>query len=147
MSPVASIIDGDTIILDDGQRVRYLGIDTPEAGEPFYLEAKSLNITLLAGRAIRLESDVTNLDIYGRLLRYVYADNIFVNAELVKKGFALIYAKDTFADSRYFNVLKEAVDEAASKKLGIWSLNNQHPKLVKSASDYYYVPAITKNNK
>jgi hypothetical protein len=65
----------------------------------------------------------------------------------VKKGFALIYAKDTFADSRYFNVLKVAIDEAASKKLGIWSLNNQHPKLLKSASDYYYVPAIIKNNK
>lgn len=93
---VVRVIDGDTIVVRiDGKEatVRYIGIDTPEPyrdGEPacFSLEASQKNKELVAGKTVRLESDQGNTDRYDRLLRYVYVDETFVNAELVKEGYA-----------------------------------------------------------
>ena len=88
---VTRVIDGDTIIIDGGYRVRYIGIDTPEVYpvvEAFGIEAWQANRRLVEGREVRLQSDVSETDKYGRLLRYVYVDNTFVNAELVKQGLA-----------------------------------------------------------
>ena len=60
-TPVADVIDGDTIRLTDRTLVRYLGIDTPEIGEPYYQEARQFNIKALSGKSITLEADVTNM--------------------------------------------------------------------------------------
>lgn len=91
---VARVIDGDTIKLINGERVRYIGIDTPELHHPKkpveYMaeEAKEFNEKLVGGEVVRLEFDVERRDKYGRLLAYVYAGDTFVNARLLEEGYA-----------------------------------------------------------
>ena len=136
------VIDGDTIEVQNGEYVRYLGIDTPERDEPLFDKATDLNRSLLMGRAIVYESDVTDKDRYGRLLRYVFAGDVFVNLELVRRGLALAYAKDRFPDNKYYSLFVAACDEAYAEKLGIWSLSFPHPKMEEKKNDYY----IPQNN-
>ncbi len=94
---VARVIDGDTIELEGGDRVRYIGMDTPETVDPrkpvqcFGEEASTRNKELVEGKRVRLEKDVSEKDKYGRLLRYVYIGNQFVNLILVQEGFAHAY--------------------------------------------------------
>jgi len=88
---VTRVIDGDTIEIEGGYRVRYIGIDTPERGEPYYIEASKANRNLVEGQKVRLEKDVEDKDKYGRLLRYVWVNNTMVNAELVRLGYAYSY--------------------------------------------------------
>jgi len=124
---VTRVIDGDTIevsIAGAVHKVRYIGIDTPELDDTraklyaLAQEATRCNRKLLEGKAIRLEKDVSETDRYGRLLRYVYADDIFVNAELVKQGLA--WAKAYEPDTKYQDILEEAEVEARRNKIGIW---------------------------
>ena len=85
------VIDGDTIDvrLDRGTvRVRYIGVDTPERGEPCYAEATNYNRSLVQGKTLTLVRDTSDYGPYGRLLRYVYADGVFVNLALVQAGYA-----------------------------------------------------------
>src|SRR4030042_548838 len=96
---VIQVVDGDTIIITGGYHVRYIGIDAPEKGETYYLEATQLNKELIEGESIRLEKDISEKDKYGRLLRYVYVDDTFVNAEIVRLGYA--YAKAYPPDIKY----------------------------------------------
>lgn len=97
---VIGIIDGDTIEVEiDGQtyRVRYIGIDTPERNEPCGDESTYANTLLVSGKSVVLRRDVSEADRYGRLLRYVYVNNVFVNAALVGNGWAesVHYPPDT----------------------------------------------------
>jgi micrococcal nuclease len=95
---VLRVVDGDTIKvrLDGGrtERVRYIGIDTPESVKPntpvqcFAKKASHFNTSLVSGRAVTLRTDAEERDRYGRLLAYVYAGGRFVNRELVARGFA-----------------------------------------------------------
>ena len=91
---VARVVDGDTIEIEGGQTVRYIGIDTPETVHPqktvecFGREASNRNKELVEGKFVQLEKNVSETDKYGRVLRYVYADGVFVNEPLVKEGFA-----------------------------------------------------------
>lgn len=85
---VTAVIDGDTIEIEGGERVRYIGIDTPEIDECYGPEATKANKELVEGKEIILIRDVENRDKYDRLLRYVVADGRFVNAELVRLGYA-----------------------------------------------------------
>ena len=95
---VVRVVDGDTIRvrLDGGQteRVRYIGIDTPESVKPgtpvqcFAKKASHFNASLVSGRQVTLKTDAEERDRYGRLLAYVYADGRFVNRELVARGYA-----------------------------------------------------------
>ncbi len=71
---MAQVIDGDTIVIEGGHHVRYIGIDASERDEPLYREAKEANGALVKGKTVRLERDVSDRDRYGRLLRYVYED-------------------------------------------------------------------------
>jgi len=119
---VTEVIDGDTITIKGGFKVRYIGIDTPEIyprEEPLAQEAWQANRTLVEGKIVTLERDVSETDRHGRLLRYVYVDSIFVNAELVRLGLA--EAKAYPPDNKYQNLLEELEAEAKSKKLGIWA--------------------------
>lgn len=89
---VTTVIDGDTIEVNlEGliYRVRYIGIDTPEIGESCADEATEANRQLVEGKTVWLEKDISETDKYGRLLRYVYVDDIFINEELVRLGLAL----------------------------------------------------------
>ena len=115
---VVSVIDGDTVELQDGSRVRYLGIDTPETDEPYYAEATTKNRELVEGKVVYLQKGKRDRDEYDRLLRYVYIDGIFVNAELVAQGFATAYIFD--ADERYSQTLVRLEQYAKMKKRGLW---------------------------
>jgi micrococcal nuclease len=96
---VVRVVDGDTIVVSEGgrtERVRYIGVDTPESVKPgtpvqcFAKAASSANRRLVEGRRVRLVHDAEARDRYGRRLAYVYraSDGLFVNAELVRRGYA-----------------------------------------------------------
>jgi micrococcal nuclease len=128
---VVRVVDGDTIVVrlpgDREERVRYIGVDTPESVKPgtpvqcFAHAASAENERLVEGRRVRLVRDAEERDRYGRLLAYVYRlpDGLFVNAELVRGGFArplTIPPNVRFADR--FAVLAREAREAAR---GLWS--------------------------
>jgi micrococcal nuclease len=116
------IIDGDTIEVagDNGpERVRLLGIDTPEKGQFLFDEAKQRLEELIGGREILLEADQTDRDKYDRLLRYIYLNHTeLVNVMLVEEGLAsaLIYPDD----DRYAEELLKAEAAAREQGIGIW---------------------------
>ncbi len=121
---VERVVDGDTIIVTGGWRVRYIGMDTPEmcgpGGEPerYAREATRANEKLVGGKTVSLRKDKSETDRYGRLLRYVYAGGIFVNAELVKRGYA--YALSMSPDTRHAELFEELEGEARRKRRGMW---------------------------
>src|SRR5512132_2873827 len=97
--PVVRVVDGDTIHVRIGERVekvRYIGVNTPEVHhprkgeEPGGREAARVNDALVAHRRVRLELDVQSRDRYGRLLAYVWVGDVMVNAELVRQGYAQV---------------------------------------------------------
>lgn len=97
---VTYVIDGDTIDVNlngQTQRVRYIGMNTPERDEPCYEEAKAANALFVQGKTVTLVKDVSETDVYGRLLRYVYVGSLFVNQALVEQGYAeaVSYPPDT----------------------------------------------------
>ena len=116
---VTSVIDGDTVELADGRRVRYLGIDTPESGEYYAEEATARNKELVEGKTVELQRGKRDQDEYGRLLRYVYIDGVFVNAELIVQGYATAYIFDP--DDRYSQILVQLEQYAKMKNRGLWS--------------------------
>lgn len=128
---VKRVVDGDTIELTDGQKLRYIGIDTPETKDPrravgcFGKEAALKNKELVEGKEVRLEKDVSETDKYGRLLRYVWAQDLFVNEYLVKNGYA--HASTYPPDVKYQNVFKQAEVYARENNLGLWSTCPQSP--------------------
>lgn len=122
---VKRIIDGDTIELASGEKVRYIGVDTPEKVSPnvstqcFADEASRYNQSQVEGKNVRLTQDTSARDRYGRLLAYVYLeDGRFLNEELVKKGYAFssTYPPDTAKQK----VLDQAQESARSQSLGLW---------------------------
>lgn len=118
---VVRVIDGDTIEIAGGARVRYIGIDTPEVypDMEFYgKEASEKNRELVDGKMVTLERDVTNKDRYGRLLRYVHVDGLFVNAELVRLGYARSFHYPP--DTRHQELLSQLEEEAQEAGLGLW---------------------------
>lgn len=115
---VVRVIDGDTIELQDGRRVRYLGIDTPELGEDYGAEASARNMELVENKVVELQRGKRDKDEYGRLLRYVYVDGVFVNAELIAQGYARAYIFDP--DERYSQVLVQLEQYAKIRERGLW---------------------------
>ena len=119
---VEEVIDGDTIDVTLNGRsypVRYIGVDTPERGDPFYAEATQANRQLVAGQEVILVKDVSETDQYGRLLRYIYLpDGTFVNAELLRQGYAQIvtYPPDVAMQEQFQAIQSEA--RAAGR--GLW---------------------------
>lgn len=122
---VARVIDGDTIEIEGGERVRYIGIDAPETVDPekpvecFGREATDGNKKLVEGKMVRLEKDATDRDKYNRLLRYAYVGDTFVNLELVKLGFATAAAYPP--DTKYQKEFSSAEQEAKKSKSGLWT--------------------------
>jgi len=121
---VIRVIDGDTIEIEGGQKVRYIGIDTPELVDPrkpvqcFAMEASSKNKELIEGKTVEFEKDVSETDKYGRLLRYVYVDGVFVNDYLVREGFA--HASSYPPDIKYQEQFTRAEQEAQEFNRGLW---------------------------
>jgi micrococcal nuclease len=125
---VARVIDGDTIEVAGGERVRLIGVDTPETKDPnrpvgcFGKEASAFTASLLpAGTKVRLVGDAEQRDRYGRLLAYVYrrADGLFVNAELLRRGFGqLLTIPPNVAHTDEFAAIARQAREAAQ---GLWA--------------------------
>ena len=96
---VVRIVDGDTIhirLADRVEKVRYIGVNTPElhhprrGEEPGGRQARDVNRGLVEGQRVRLEVDVRSRDRYGRLLAYVWVGDTMVNAEMVRRGYAQV---------------------------------------------------------
>ena len=127
---VLRVVDGDTIrvrVEGHTERVRYIGVDTPESVKPgtpvqcFARRASAANAALVAGRSVRLVSDVEQRDRYGRLLAYVYRepDGAFVNAALVRDGFARpLTIAPNVAHAREFDGLAR---DARHARRGLWA--------------------------
>jgi micrococcal nuclease len=118
---VTEVIDGDTFKTKDGATVRLLGINTPEMTEPGGDVAKDILTLMVLNKSVRLERDATDKDDYGRLLRYVYQGNTFVNAEIVRKGYAeaRFYPPDTL----YKRYVEELEKMAVRNGRGLWSFS------------------------
>lgn len=97
---VERVIDGDTIVLNDSQHVRMLGINTPEKKEKYYSEAKQFT-SQLENKTIALRYGKEKKDLYNRTLAYVYVEEENFNKKLVEKGFANFYFPS--GKDRYFN--------------------------------------------
>ena len=122
---VARVVDGDTVVLASGERVRYIGIDTPETVHPnkqvecFGKEASAKNKELVEGREARLVRDISDADKYGRLLRYVYVGDILINDYLIRNGFA---NASSFPPDIAFQALFEDAERAAREnRSGLWA--------------------------
>jgi micrococcal nuclease len=121
---VSRVVDGDTIELTNGQKVRYIGIDTPETKDPrkdvecFGLEATVRNKQMVEGMDIQMEKDVSETDRYGRLLRYVYVNGVMVNDVLVREGYA--EASPYPPDVKYQDWLEKSEQEARDSNKGLW---------------------------
>jgi micrococcal nuclease len=122
---VSSVQDGDSITLENGQRVRYLEIDAPERGGPGKgedqaEEAHRLNRQLVLGKEIRLEYEVERQDRYQRLLAQVYLKNgLWVNGELINKGLAHVLFQAP--NGQHFEELLKRQREALKERRGIWN--------------------------
>jgi endonuclease YncB( thermonuclease family) len=127
------VADGDTIVLTDGERVRYAGINAPEVahdgepGEPLGDEARAFNQKLVLDRWLNLELAENSRDHYGRLLAYVFLeDGTFVNGELVQQGYAHLTRRQPRV--HYWERLLNLQRQALKKKKGIWSLPVTKPE-------------------
>ena len=119
---VARVIDGDTIVLDSGEHVRYIGVDTPEMRprpEPFAKVAAAANARLVEGKTVRLAFDVDRRDRYDRLLAYVYVGRTFVNLELVEQGIAR--AKAYPPNTAHQRDFEQAQARARTAERGMWN--------------------------
>ena len=121
---VSRVVDGDTIEIETGQKVRYIGIDTPETVDPrkpvqcFGKEAAAKNRELVEGKRVRLERDVSETDKYGRLLRYVYVGDLLVNEILVKEGYAF---SSTYPPGvKHQSLFQAAEKQAREANRGLW---------------------------
>lgn len=132
LAKVVRIIDGDTIEVDLGEgnikTVRYIGIDTPESVDPrqpvqcFSKEATAKNSELVGNGIVGLEKDVSETDRYGRLLRYVYMGDLFINQMLVAEGYA---RSSTYPpDVKHQSKLREAEQKARTSNKGLWGACN-----------------------
>ena len=132
---MAAVIDGDTLALVDGRRVRLLGLDAPEtrhpdmAGpQPFGEAARDRLSDLVLGRTVRLERDVTDRDHFGRTLRHVWLGRRLVAAELVSSGLA--HAQPIAPDLRHAGCLRAAESVARAGARGLWGLPRPTPNAV-----------------
>lgn len=119
------VVDGDTIILDGNERVRLIGVDTPETKHPnkpvqyFGKEAYEFTKRMVEGKKVRLEYDWQRKDKYGRTLAYVFLeDGTFLNAEIIKQGYGFAYTRYPF---KYLEEFRKYEKEAREKQRGLWA--------------------------
>lgn len=116
---VTKVIDGDTVEIESGEKVRLLGINAPEENEYYYQEAKERLTKLVEGKLVKLETSSEDKDRYGRLLRYIFVDDLHANLRLLKEGYATVYIINP--DEQYYLEFKKAEKEAKESKLGLWT--------------------------
>ncbi|MCC6812145.1 MAG: thermonuclease family protein [Deltaproteobacteria bacterium] len=130
---VKRAVDGDTLELEDGRKVRLLGVDAPELRHPkaqvetFGAAARDFTQKQVAGQTVRLEFESRTTDKYGRVLAYVYvaSTGFFLNSELVAQGYAHVESRWPF---RHLDEFRELERNARTKALGLWGpVSNDQP--------------------
>jgi micrococcal nuclease len=123
---VIRVIDGDTIVIANGQKVRLLGVDTPELHHPnkkvecFAQEAKLFTEAQILNKEVKLTSEGPKQDRYGRLLAWVWYGDDFkklLNAEIIKEGYGFSYRKYPTSKLEEFNELER---QAREQQKGLW---------------------------
>ncbi len=121
---VKRVIDGDTLLLINGERVRLIGVDTPETKHPqkpvqyFGREAYLFTKQMVDGKEARFDFERQKRDRYGRLLAYVYLlDGTFLNAEIIKQGYGFAYIRFPF---KYMEEFRRYEREARENRKGLW---------------------------
>lgn len=123
---VERVIDGDTFVIQNNQRVRLIGIDTPETKhphrppEPFGAEASEYTRSAIEGKTVQLVFDRERYDNYQRILAFVYFDGRFLNEELVRLGLARAQPQYPYRGDIKRRLL-QAEQAAQDAGLGIWS--------------------------
>jgi micrococcal nuclease len=116
---VQSVLDGDTIVLEGGARVRLIGVDAPESAEPLGVEASEFTRQFTKNGSVRIEVDRERVDRFGRFLAYVWVGDRLLNEELVRAGLARYEPKYQYSAAmkrRY----KLAQEEARARRVGMW---------------------------
>lgn len=136
---VVRVVDGDTIELEGGVKVRYIGINAPESVDPrrpvqcFGAEASKKNKEFVENKYVRLEKDVSETDMYGRLLRYIWVGDTLINLKLIRQGYA--QASSYPPDVKHQDEFRQAEQEARDAKRGLWgACPVSSPKPVPSGS-------------
>src|SRR4030067_3084667 len=126
---VTRVIDGDTIVIKGNQKVRLIGVDTPELHHPqkpvqhFAREAKEFTQKMIEGKQIKLEYDWQRKDKYNRVLAYIYLeDGTFLNLEIIKQGYGFAYTKYPF---KYSEKFRQAEKEAREQGRGLWKKDSK----------------------
>lgn len=117
---VTKVLDGDTIIIETGERVRYQGIDAPEPNDAYGISATKYNEGLVSNKEVRLEYDYEKFDKYGRNLAYVWVDQVLVNEKMVEEGFAEVYTIPNTRKLKYIDRLNWAQQWAKDHHNGMW---------------------------
>jgi len=128
------VVDGDTFVLNNGSTVRLTWIDTPERGDINYDRAAYELQRRITGRQLRLEGEGT--DVYGRLLRDVYVDDMYVNLEMVKEGWARVYRPG----NEQFDIAQLQAQEASK---GIWNIDDRQYKRFSKKCEEFGCPQGT----
>ncbi len=139
---VTKIVDGDTVIVQGGETIRLLGIDTPERGEPYYSDAKDYIENRILFKEVYLESDIEDKDVYSRSLRWIWLDNSLINLEQIQNGLAISRLYD---GEKYKQKIKDAENLAISQRIGIWSRLNENSfseenQTISNNSDITFTP-------
>jgi micrococcal nuclease len=137
---IVRVIDGDTIVLNNGKTIRLIGVDAPEIHHPeipvqrFGQEAKEFMKKIAQGEECYLEYEPDNLyDQYGRLLAYVFVGDILLNAEIIRMGYAYAYTRFPFRRQDEFLSLEQ---EARRKQYGLWNLSLRDGRIANLISRY-----------
>ena len=119
---VSKVVDGDTIDIQDGQRVRLLGINTPEKAQPYFEEATARMKELVLGKTAILVMDKSDKDKYGRLLRHVYVDGVNAGEVMLSEGYAnAFFISPDLGQKEEFERAEEC---ARTQGVGIWNTSN-----------------------
>lgn len=123
---VRRVLDGDTMELQGGDRLRLLAIDTPEKGEPLHDEAAAFLARKALGQFADIKYANQRRDKYGRHLGYLYIDTLFVNKAIIDSGYGYLYLfDDNDLKSDQVKMLLDAQRSAIERRVGLWSLPHE----------------------
>jgi len=120
---VTNVVDGDTFDIENGQRIRMLGINTPERGEEYYLQAKEFLEEKIENKTVKLIYGKDKEDRYNRILAYVFLEQKHINLELVREGYANYYFPS--GPDFFYDEFKKSWQECLNSKVNLCENSNE----------------------